>query len=207
MESFLEQLAAASPSPGGGSAAAYAGSVGIALLEKVVRIEHRRAGNNAGAEFPWESRLARVVELSAELVRLREDDVRSYAKLSAALSVDRASEAFLIAVSDAVNVPVRIVEAARKGCALIMEVAPECRRYLVPDLQVAAELMNAMSQGAFRIGIANLGLLCNQDNQMQFMNYALLALHRAKDQYALTRAVLVGTAPFANHGSDPVTGG
>lgn len=206
MNSFLKQLAAAGPSPGGGSAAAYAGSVGIALVEKVVRLEHRRVRQDPGLARHWELRLARVVELSAELVRLRDEDMRGYARLSAALSGDRTSEAFLAAVEDAVSVPIRIVESAREGCALIAEVAPECRRYLVPDLQVAAELMNAVQEGAFRIGIANLALPVHDEPKNELLRDALRALHRAKDHYALTRAALITRAPFSDQVGATETG-
>ena len=42
-DSFIAALSNPNqPVPGGGAAAAYAGSVGLALLEKIVRLEMRR---------------------------------------------------------------------------------------------------------------------------------------------------------------------
>ena len=82
--SFLDELAQARPDPGGGAAAAYGAALGLALLEKVVRLEAKRpqAGNPGGP--PWEKTLGQVGQLAAALDRLRQEDVQAYLNLTRA---------------------------------------------------------------------------------------------------------------------------
>ena len=83
MDPFLQDLARPRPDPGGGAAAAYGANLGLALLEKVVRLEGRRRPQPLGeAGFDWDTALARLRRLVETLVRLREEDVRAYVNLS-----------------------------------------------------------------------------------------------------------------------------
>jgi len=75
--SFLEALAKGRPDPGGGAAAAHSAALGLALLSKVVQLEHRRQTPEGEPGFPWGDLLARVRVVAAALLRLQAEDVRA----------------------------------------------------------------------------------------------------------------------------------
>lgn len=193
---FLETIAAPAAAPGGGSAAAYVGSVGIALLTKIIKLELTRNPHSVEHLSMWEPRLFKVEQLDADLKRLCEEDMRAYAALSAALSGDRTSAVFFDALQKAVKIPLCLIEAAGNGCLLIGDVAPVCRKYLIPDLQVVAEILNAVQQGAFCIGVGNLALLPSSDLGKALLEEALVVRQRAQDCYTLACAALMERVPY-----------
>jgi formiminotetrahydrofolate cyclodeaminase len=158
MDSFLHQLAQARPDPGGGAAAAYGARIGLALLEKVVRLEINRP-RPAGAPDPtWEAALARLRQLRETCAALQEADVRAYFDFSAA----RASgDAALLsaAVREAVACPGKIMQQAGEALQLLAWAGERCQKHLISDLWVAGELLGAACRGAYRIAAANLKLV------------------------------------------------
>jgi len=155
---FLKALALARPDPGGGAAAAHSAALGLALLEKVVRLEHQRQGPAKNPGFPWHDLLARVSIVSAALLRLQEEDVQAYFSLAKALAADD-PEALAPALEEAVACPLRIMQQAQEGLALISQSGGGCKLHLVPDLLVACELLGAAFRGAHHIARANLPLM------------------------------------------------
>jgi formiminotetrahydrofolate cyclodeaminase len=73
---FLKALAQARPDPGGGAGAAHCAALGLALLSKVVQLEHRRQGPEGEPGLPWSDLLARARLVAAALLRLQEEDVQ-----------------------------------------------------------------------------------------------------------------------------------
>jgi formiminotetrahydrofolate cyclodeaminase len=156
--SFLDELAQARPDPGGGAAAAYGAALGLALLEKVVRLEARRpqAGNPGGP--PWEKTLGQVGQLAAALDRLRQEDVQAYLNLTRARAAGDTAD-LAAALREAVLCPVRIILKAQEALSLVAWAGQNCRAHLISDLLVAAELINAALMGAYHIACANLPLI------------------------------------------------
>jgi len=159
MDQFLQELARPQPDPGGGAAAAYGASLGLALLEKVVRLEGGRRPQPQGeAGLDWDTALASLRRLAQSLARLREEDVRAYFELTAArASGDPARLA--AAVAEAVDCPRRIVQQSREALELLGWAGERCRRHLVSDLLVACEFLRVALRGALHIACANLPLL------------------------------------------------
>ena len=105
MNSFLQELAQARPDPGGGAAAAYGANLGLALLEKVVRLEGQRRQKPAGeARRTWEEALAQLRRLAENLEKLQEEDVQAYFNLVAARTSGDAAR-LAAAVREAVDLP------------------------------------------------------------------------------------------------------
>jgi formiminotetrahydrofolate cyclodeaminase len=159
MESpFLQALAQARPDPGGGAAAAHGAALGLALLEKVVKLEQNRPGAGNRAEGPWDDLLRRVRQVAAALGRLQKEDVQAYFNFTQARSSgdpEKLSEA----LEEALGCPLRIMQQAQEGLALIFQVGPRCKMYLLSDLLVACELLGAAFRGAHHIARANLLLI------------------------------------------------
>jgi formiminotetrahydrofolate cyclodeaminase len=155
---FLQALAQARPDPGGGAAAAHSAALGLALLAKVVQLEHRRQGSNKNPGVSWGDLLTRVQVVAAGLLRLQAEDVRAYFNLTQA----RASRDLMemaAALEEAVACPLRIMQQAQEGLALISQGGAGCALHLVADLLVACELLGAAFRGAHHIARANLPLM------------------------------------------------
>jgi formiminotetrahydrofolate cyclodeaminase len=156
-EPFLLALARSTPVPGGGSAAAYAASVGLALLEKIVGVESVRS-RPAHEERPlWEALLGRV-RRSAEIIRrLREEDSEAYVRLAEARrSKDKG--AIHEAWEQAISCPLSIMKEAQEALLLAREAGERCKGHLVADVLVVLQLFRAGWRGAYHIASANLGM-------------------------------------------------
>jgi len=156
LDAFLDLLAQPLPNPGGGSAAAHGALVAIALLEKIVRIEMGRCRENTNAPL-WPDFLDEVRKATAELVNLREQDGRVYARLSAARQ--DTPRALGEALDEAIGVPVRIMHTAAAIIDLAGRVGQACARHLIADVQVSCELLTAAVEGSYHIARANVGLM------------------------------------------------
>ena len=165
-DSFLDQLSQPRPDPGGGAAAAYGGMLALALLEKVVQLEAQRPANQ-GERQVWEEKLARIRQLSTDLDRLREEDVRAYAQMVQVRASGDRGRNWQEAVEYALNVPREIMARAREGLALLAWAGARCRRHLVSDLQVAREFLRAALQGAYHIARANLPLVADAGRRQE----------------------------------------
>jgi formiminotetrahydrofolate cyclodeaminase len=155
---FLKALALPRPDPGGGAAAAHSAALGLALLEKVVRLEHQRPRPAPRAHLDWDDLLARVQAASAALLRLQAEDVQAYSRFALARAAGD-PEALAAALEEAVACPLRIMQQAQDGLALMSQVGTSCALHLISDLLVACELLGAAFRGAHHIARANLPLM------------------------------------------------
>jgi formiminotetrahydrofolate cyclodeaminase len=156
-DSFRQALAKPRPDPGGGAAAAHVGTLGLALLEKVVRLETDRPLRAPGAPG-WQEKLKRLRRVALALRRLQDEDVEAYDQLVKARQSGEAAD-LEAALREAVLCPLRIVQQAKAGLGLIAETGEHCRAHLLADLLVAAELLHAALMGAYHIACANLALV------------------------------------------------
>jgi formiminotetrahydrofolate cyclodeaminase len=155
---FLNALAQGRPDPGGGAAAAHSAALGLALLEKVCQLEHRRRRPEGEPGFPWGDLLAQVQIVAAALLRLQAEDVEAYFQLTRARSQDDPME-MAAALEEAVACPLRIMQQAQEGLALLAHGGAGFALHLVADLLVACELLGAAFRGAHHIARANLPLM------------------------------------------------
>jgi methenyltetrahydrofolate cyclohydrolase len=155
---FLKALAQARPDPGGGAAAAHSGALGIALLEKVVRLEQRRQSTGGDPASFWSGLLAEVRLVAAGLQRLQAEDVEAYFQFTRARAQGD-PDVLAAALDEAVACPLRIMQQAREGLCLLCRGGSRCRPHLVSDLLVACELLGAAFRGAHHIARANLPLM------------------------------------------------
>jgi formiminotetrahydrofolate cyclodeaminase len=190
MDPFLQELARPQPDPGGGAAAAYGVSLGLALLEKVVRLEGRRRPQSQGeAALGWEEALARLRRLVETLARLREEDVRAYFNLTAARASGDAAR-LAAAVAEAVDCPRRIVQQSREALQLLAWAGERCQRHLLSDLLVAGEFLGAALRGAAHIAGANLPLVRGEQNRRALAAALEQAGREGEDLYRRVQAGL-----------------
>jgi formiminotetrahydrofolate cyclodeaminase len=191
---FLQALAQARPDPGGGAAAAHSAALGLALLAKVVQLEHRRQTPENIPEFSWDDLLAQVRLVAAALQRLQAEDVEAYSQLVRARTQGD-SYKLAAALDEAVACPLRIMQQAQSGLALMAQAGAGCAPHLVADLLVACELLSAAFRGAHHIARANLPLM-RQDSRRAVWDEALThTLEAIEVECELVRAGLIGRLP------------
>ncbi|MFN8398849.1 MAG: glutamate formimidoyltransferase [Anaerolineales bacterium] len=129
--SFIEELAAPTPTPGGGSAGAYAGAMGAALVAMVAGVT---IGKKKYAEVEAEMQAIRVVaeNLRAELTQAVDDDAASFEVLMAKFKMPKETDeqksareaAITQATLNAAHIPLHVSEHAVK----VMELALKCAK-------------------------------------------------------------------------------
>jgi methenyltetrahydrofolate cyclohydrolase len=149
---WLEAYAAATVTPGGGSASAVAAALGCALLAMAARIG---AGN---AEPDQAGRLGSLAEeadrLRAALVEQERTDAGVYERMVATVRAARATDgdpgaarAAEAARADATEVPLATAELAADGLGLAAELAGMALARTASDQLVAAHLLRAGLEG------------------------------------------------------------
>lgn len=191
MGAFLQELAQARPDPGGGAAAAYGANLGLALLEKVVRLESQRRDKPAGeGQRTWGEALAQLRRLAESLEKLQSKDVQAYFNFVAARASGDGAQ-LTTAVREAVDCPRRIMEQAAAALKLLAWVGGHCKKHLISDLLVAGEFLGAALRGAYYIACANLPLTTDESSRQTLALELGQACREGEDLYQLLKAALV----------------
>lgn len=152
---FLDALAAATPTPGGGSAAALAGATAAALVGMVARISLAKTTDASRSD-----RLAEIerkaASLQATLTKLIERDAAAYTQVLAAYRLPKVSEdekatrsaAIQAAFKQATQAPLETAAACTEVLGLAGEVAELGIPSAASDSAVAALLAHAGLRGA-----------------------------------------------------------
>jgi formiminotetrahydrofolate cyclodeaminase len=191
---FLKALAQGRPDPGGGAAAAHSAALGLALLEKVCQLENRRRRPEGESGFPWGDLLARVRLVAAALLRLQAEDVEAYFQLTRARSQGGPME-MAAALDEAVACPLRIMQQAQEGLALLGHGGAGCALHLLSDLLVACELLGAAFRGAHHIARANLPLMPPDSRRAAWDQDLSHTLNALEAEWQQARAGLLSRQP------------
>ena len=129
--SFIEQLAAPTPTPGGGSAGAYAGAMGAGLVAMVSGVT---IGKKKYAEVEAEMQAIRVMaeSLRQELTQAVDDDAAAFEVLMATFKLPKETDeqkivrnaAIVQATLNAAHIPLHVAEDVVK----VMELALKCAK-------------------------------------------------------------------------------
>jgi len=152
---FLDALASGAATPGGGGAAAIAGSMGAALVSMVCNLTIGRE-RYAAVQDEMREILDRAEALRAELQQLAQDDVAAFNRLSAAYKLPRVTDADIAIRRDAIQgslkrateVPLRTARAAAAILPLCAPLAERGNQAAVSDVGVAALLAHAAVRSA-----------------------------------------------------------
>lgn len=148
MTRFLSDLASRAPTPGGGSASAYAGALGAALVAMVGRLNDKKDGTPGALHH----RIAVVEEHMERLNRLVTEDARAFDEVAAAWKLPdtdptkaRVKEAAQVL---ATRTPLETMAVCVEIMKLAIEGLEKSKKSCLSDAGVAALLAHAALEGA-----------------------------------------------------------
>jgi len=151
VEPFIEQLAAPTATPGGGSAAAASGAMAAGLASMVATMSRSKK-----AFLQYEAQLSeaisRLSQIRDELKLSIDADADSYNSVMAAYKKAKESSTANGLVQDALkqatNVPLAVAERAREVLRIVDALGPITNPHMKSDLTTAAALARAAIVGA-----------------------------------------------------------
>lgn len=195
---FLDDVASADPTPGGGGAAAYCGALAAALAAMVGNLTVGKK-TYASVECDVRASLARLSELRARLAALVDEDARAFEPLAAAYRMPNDTPERAAAKDDALQhalvlaceVPLRIME----NVALVVDeadfLAHNGSRMVRSDAGVAAAFARAAIEGASLNVFVNVASMRDETRAARYRNRAerLLAsvVPRCDELFAFVR--------------------
>jgi glutamate formiminotransferase/formiminotetrahydrofolate cyclodeaminase len=169
-EGFVAAVAAATPTPGGGSAAALAGALAAALGEMVCGLTLKRKSLEAHAAT-LQASLARLAELRGRLLENIDRDAQSYQAVRAAFKLPKGSEAEKAARAQAIEeasksaslAPLQTAQWAAEVIRFVETLRPITLPQAASDLTVALHLGEAARQGGLENVHANLPAISDRE--------------------------------------------
>ena len=153
---FADETASESPAPGGGSIAAYVGSLGVALGTMVANLSsHKKGWDNRWKEFgDWAEK---GEQYKNELLKLVDADTRAFTQIMNAFALPKTTEAekairnevIQNATKYAIEIPFKVMQAAYASMEVIKAMAEVGNPNSVSDAGVGALCVRSAVMGAF----------------------------------------------------------
>jgi len=176
LATFIDQLAAPTPTPGGGSAAAHAGAMGAALVAMVAGVT---IGKKKYADVAAEMQAIRVVaeNLRKELTQAVDDDAASFEILMAKFKMPKETDeekatreaAITQATLNAAHIPLHVAEHVVKVMELALKAAKHGLLSAISDAMSGFAMARAALTAAgynVRINIKSLGDVSSSGGRM-----------------------------------------
>ncbi len=200
--SWLDALASAEPTPGGGAAAAMNTAVGAALVEMVTNLT---IGKRKYAQYEETMREARdrAAQLRAHALELAQQDEAAFNKVMAAYAMPKDDEAAVqertasiqAALVEAAEVPLRIAETAAEIVTLSQRILDGANVNLISDITVAVESANAALRSAKANVDINLAGLKDTERREKIageLRHYMLAVPRGEEVAAIVSRRVTG---------------
>ena len=153
---FADETASESPAPGGGSIAAYVGSLGVALATMVANLSsHKKGWDDRWKEFgDWAEK---GEQYKSELLKLVDADTHAFNQIMNAFGLPKSSDqekairskAIQDATKHAIEIPFRVMQTAYQSMELIKAMAQNGNPNSVSDAGVGALCVRSAVMGAF----------------------------------------------------------
>ena len=163
---FAEETASESPAPGGGSVAAYASTMGVALATMVANLSaHKRGWDERWAAF---SKVAeRGVQLQVQLAALVDADTAAFNQIMEAYGLPKATkdqkkvryQAIQDATRHAIEIPMQVARLSMQAMEVASEMASIGNPNSITDAGVGAMAIRTGVKGAIlnaRVNLADL---------------------------------------------------
>jgi formiminotetrahydrofolate cyclodeaminase len=150
INNYLNALASRAPAPGGGSAAALIGAIGIAALSKVVNFTiGKEKYKSAEEEMVNIQNSAKA--LGSDCNRLCSEDAAAYAKLSRVFKMPKGpmrENRVQAALKEAIEVPLEVCRKCHEAIKLCLPVARKGNANLITDTGIASIMLASAFQSA-----------------------------------------------------------
>jgi len=144
---YCEALAAFIPVPGGGSAAALTGVIGVSLLSMAAHFS-RGSTNNKADEKAIDKVLKETHKIRKRLLDLVDLDAQAYQKV---VNTRKASQKVKAkADQQAQKIPLEVCRLCYRAVTLAPILVKKGNRYLLSDVQAAAEILLAAFNAAMK---------------------------------------------------------
>jgi formiminotetrahydrofolate cyclodeaminase len=166
LHTYLDDLASARSTPGGGSAAALSGAMGAALACMVIRLTVGNA-DYADVQVEIESVLQEVEKLRTRFQQLMQEDIAAYGRLSACFKMPRTTdeeraarvEAIQVRLAEAAQVPLEVAENAATLMQCCQRIAEIGNKNVLSDIATGAMLASSAGTGASWMVRTNLRMM------------------------------------------------
>ena len=156
LHAFADETSSESPAPGGGSIAAYMGSLGVSLATMVANLSsHKRGWDNRWKEFSdW---AAKGQAYKDTLLHLVDEDTIAFNKIMSALSLPKSTEEEKVnrtnviqtATKYATEIPFRVMQTTFASMEIIKAMAEIGNQNSVSDAGVGALAARSAVMGAY----------------------------------------------------------
>ena len=199
LSQFLDALASAEPTPGGGTASAVAGAMGTALLVMVAGLPKTRT-NTDEARTALDAVRAELLPLRASLEVCADRDAEAFNAVMAAYRLPKATDedkaarkaAIAGAMRGATEVPLQTLRLACRALDLGETVAQHGNVSAASDAGVAAGLLHAACEGAAANVRINLGAWSDERFRVETAAETDALSARAAETLTRIRATLAG---------------
>jgi glutamate formiminotransferase/formiminotetrahydrofolate cyclodeaminase len=160
-EAFVDEVAAASPTPGGGSVAAYAGGLGAALAAMVAGLTIGKA-RYAAVEEDMQRVRSRAFDLQRAMLDLLDADIAAFEAVMAAYKLPKddpagggaRQEAIQESLRRATEVPLQTMRSAVEILEIAAVAAEHGNTNAISDAGIAGRMAHAACHGAsFNVAI------------------------------------------------------
>jgi formiminotetrahydrofolate cyclodeaminase len=155
LQRYLDDLASAQPTPGGGSTAALSGAMGAALASMVCRFTIGKQAY-ASVQQEIEELLGRTEYLRNRFQQLMQEDIEAYGRLSASYKLPRETneeresrtKAIQKQLIEAALVPLEVAECAAELIKCCLRIAEIGNTTVLSDVATGAILASSAGDGA-----------------------------------------------------------
>jgi formiminotetrahydrofolate cyclodeaminase len=155
LQRYLDDLASAQPTPGGGSTAALSGAMGAALASMVCRLTMGKHAY-ASVQQEIEELLEGTEYLRNRFQQLMQEDIEAYGRLSASYKLPRETideresrtEAIQMQLVEAALVPLEVAECAAELSQCCLRIAEIANSAVLSDVATGAILASSAGEGA-----------------------------------------------------------
>lgn len=173
---FLDELAAPTPTPGGGSASAYTGAMAASLLTMYTGLTLARK-SYAAVHIEMQRVRDEAAELKESLSQAVDQDARAFEAVMEASKMPKGSAERVVAMQDAMKqaafVPMRVAEDSARVLQLVRGVMGKGLKSAGSDLTVATFLAQAAVKSALENVRVNLEAIADEQFVAEYRERAV----------------------------------
>lgn len=149
LEKYIEDLSAKLPAPGGGSASAACGALGVALI---LMVSNFTIGKEKHAAYQDEIKeiVSKAEGLRKILLELVDKDVKAYEEFSRVYKMPKEERGPILqdALKEALSVPIEICKVTCEAIKLTEPLLTKGNKSLISDVGVAASMLHSAFESA-----------------------------------------------------------